>query len=119
MDKPAAAAPKLAFETHPSRYRHWNLAVDGDTARLTMKVQPFGGQDSDLELKSNSYDLAVDASGSGAPSHIQAGLDPVPPTTEAATGGRLLLVALVTLAALGSVVVVMRSSSAPTRPAAS
>src|SRR2546423_15171137 len=60
MDKPAAAPPKVAFETHPSRYRHWNLAVDGDTARLTMKVQPFGGQDSERELKSNSYDLAVD-----------------------------------------------------------
>src|SRR5438874_5408325 len=60
MDKPASAAPKLSFETHPSRYRHWNLAVDGDTARLTMKVQPFGGQDSEVELKSNSYDLSVD-----------------------------------------------------------
>ncbi|HWE25756.1 MAG TPA: enoyl-CoA hydratase/isomerase family protein, partial [Myxococcales bacterium] len=60
MDAPASATPKLSFETHPSRYRHWTLAVDGDTARLTMKVQPFGGQDSELELKSNSYDLAVD-----------------------------------------------------------
>src|SRR2546423_9054598 len=60
MDKPAATPPKVAFETHPSRYRHWNLAVEGDTARLTMKVQPFGGQDSERELKSNSYDLALD-----------------------------------------------------------
>jgi benzoyl-CoA-dihydrodiol lyase len=60
MDKRAAAVPKLSFETHPSRYRHWTLAVDGETARLTMKVQPFGGQDSELELKSNSYDLSVD-----------------------------------------------------------
>src|SRR5437763_709568 len=60
MDKPASAAPKLSFETHPSRYRHWTLTVDGDTARLTMKVQPFGGQDSEVELKSNSYDLSVD-----------------------------------------------------------
>src|SRR5256885_806439 len=60
MDKPAATPPKVAFETHPARSRHWNLAVEGDTARLTMKVQPFGGQDSERELKSNSYDLAVD-----------------------------------------------------------
>ena len=44
MDKPAAA-PQLAFETDPSRYRHWTLSVEGDIARLTMKVQPFGGQD--------------------------------------------------------------------------
>src|SRR5437764_5927253 len=60
MDKLASAAPRLSFETHPSRYRHWTLTVDGDTARLTMKVQPFGGQDSEVELKSNSYDLSVD-----------------------------------------------------------
>ncbi|HEV2005215.1 MAG TPA: DUF2330 domain-containing protein, partial [Candidatus Limnocylindrales bacterium] len=66
-----------------------------------------------------SYDLAVDASGSGAPSRVQAGLDPLPLTTEAATGGRLLLVALLTLTALGSVWLGMRSGSAPTRPSAS
>jgi benzoyl-CoA-dihydrodiol lyase len=59
MDK-SAAAPELSFETHPSRYRHWTLAVDGEIARLTMKVEPFGGQSGELELKSNSYDLAVD-----------------------------------------------------------
>src|SRR5215470_9435976 len=59
MDK-SAAAPQVSFETHPSRYRHWTLTVDGETARLTMKVQPFGGQDSEVELKSNSYDLSVD-----------------------------------------------------------
>src|SRR3954464_4133258 len=56
----SAPAPKLSFDTHPSKYRHWTLAVDGETARLTMKVQPFGGADSELELKSNSYDLSVD-----------------------------------------------------------
>ena len=75
MDK-SAAAPQVSFETHPSRYRHWTLAVDGEVARLTMKVQPFGGQDPEVELggagdgpepqakayelKSNSYDLSVD-----------------------------------------------------------
>src|SRR5438445_11969541 len=59
MDKPDAA-PEVFFETHPSRYRHWTLAVEGEIARLTMKVQPFGGANSDVELKSNSYDLAVD-----------------------------------------------------------
>jgi hypothetical protein len=66
-----------------------------------------------------SYDLAVDASGSGAPSRIQAGLDPMPLTTEAAAGGRLLLDTLHPLAALASVMLVMRASSAPTRPTAS
>jgi benzoyl-CoA-dihydrodiol lyase len=59
MDTPAAA-PKVVFDVHPSRYRHWTLSVDGEIARLVMKVQPFGGQSSELELKSNSYDLSVD-----------------------------------------------------------
>jgi benzoyl-CoA-dihydrodiol lyase len=59
MDKDISA-PALSFDTHPSRYRHWTLAVEGEIARLTMKVQPFGGTDSERELKSNSYDLAVD-----------------------------------------------------------
>ena len=60
MDTPAAAPQKLSFDTHPSRYRHWTLVVDGEIARLIMKVQPFGGANTELELKSNSYDLSVD-----------------------------------------------------------
>src|SRR5471032_266461 len=59
MDKPANA-PKVSFEVHPSTYRHWTLTVDQEIARLVMKVQPFGGASSELELKSNSYDLSVD-----------------------------------------------------------
>ena len=55
-----AAPPKLSFDTHPSRYRHWTLVIDGELARLTMKVTPFGGANTELELKSNSYDLSVD-----------------------------------------------------------
>jgi benzoyl-CoA-dihydrodiol lyase len=60
----AKAAPptsKTQFETtHPDRYRHWTLALEGDVARLTMEVEPFAGQDEKIELKSNSYDLSVD-----------------------------------------------------------
>ena len=26
------------FETHPSRYHHWKLSVDGEVATLLMKV---------------------------------------------------------------------------------
>src|SRR5262252_400719 len=77
MDKPTAA-PKLSFEVHPDTYRHWKLQIDGEPdgsaggraeaagrsigaiARLTMKVQPFGGANTEMELKSNSYDLSVD-----------------------------------------------------------
>src|SRR5260370_13003231 len=50
---------KLSFETDPSQYRHWTLSVDGEIARLIMKVTPFGGANTELELKSNSYDLSV------------------------------------------------------------
>src|SRR5438067_1524943 len=56
----SAAVPKLSFDTNPSKYRHWALAVDGEIARLTMKVEPFGGAKTEIELKSNSYDMSVD-----------------------------------------------------------
>jgi benzoyl-CoA-dihydrodiol lyase len=48
------------FETHPSKYRHWNVAYDGEIARVTMQVDPQGGLRGDYELKLNSYDLGVD-----------------------------------------------------------
>src|SRR5260370_4562987 len=51
---------KLSFETDPSQYRHWTLAGDGEIARLIMKVTPFGGAQTELEVTSNSYDLSVD-----------------------------------------------------------
>src|ERR1041384_2291634 len=61
MDPTASVAPPpLSFDTHPSKYRHWTLSIEGEIARLTMKVQPFGGANTELELKSNSYDLSVD-----------------------------------------------------------
>src|ERR1700761_5009251 len=48
------------FETHPSRYHHWKLAVDGDIARLTMAVDGEHPHKPGYELKLNSYDLSVD-----------------------------------------------------------
>jgi benzoyl-CoA-dihydrodiol lyase len=56
----APAPPGVSFQTHPDRYRHWNLAVDGDIATLTLSVDPDGGQRPGYELKLNSYDLGVD-----------------------------------------------------------
>ncbi|HLZ69081.1 MAG TPA: 2,3-epoxybenzoyl-CoA dihydrolase [Dehalococcoidia bacterium] len=50
----------IAFETRPERYRHWSLAIDGDSAQLTLAVERFGGLDPTIELKGNSYDLSVD-----------------------------------------------------------
>jgi benzoyl-CoA-dihydrodiol lyase len=50
----------VSFQTDPSRYRHWRLAVDGPVATLAMDVAEDGGLDEGYELKLNSYDLGVD-----------------------------------------------------------
>ncbi|MCC6993030.1 MAG: benzoyl-CoA-dihydrodiol lyase [Deltaproteobacteria bacterium] len=55
-----APAPALAFETHPSRYKHWKLTFEGELARLTMSVQDHEPLRPGYELKLNSYDLGVD-----------------------------------------------------------
>lgn len=55
-----AELPPIDFDTHPTRYRHWRLDVDGPVATLTMAVEPDAGLRDDYELKLNSYDLAVD-----------------------------------------------------------
>jgi benzoyl-CoA-dihydrodiol lyase len=48
------------YETSPERYKHWSLAVDGQTATLTMNVAEEGGLREGYKLKLNSYDLGVD-----------------------------------------------------------
>jgi benzoyl-CoA-dihydrodiol lyase len=53
-------AVPVSFETHPSRYRHWQLAVSGAVATLTMDVNEEAGIRSGYRLKLNSYDLGVD-----------------------------------------------------------
>jgi benzoyl-CoA-dihydrodiol lyase len=50
----------VSFETHPDRYRHWRLRVDGDVAWLILDVDEQGGLQPGYELKLNSYDLGVD-----------------------------------------------------------
>jgi benzoyl-CoA-dihydrodiol lyase len=50
----------IFFESHPSRYRHWNLAVDGEVAWLSLDVREDGGLRPGYQLKLNSYDLGVD-----------------------------------------------------------
>src|SRR6202048_3544392 len=50
----------VSFETHPSRYRHWRLAVAGSVATLTMDVNEEAGIRAGYRLKLNSYDLGVD-----------------------------------------------------------
>ncbi|NVN88527.1 MAG: benzoyl-CoA-dihydrodiol lyase [Rhodopseudomonas sp.] len=56
----ANGAKWIDFQTDPSRYRHWRLAVDGAVATLTMDVDENGGLFEGYQLKLNSYDLGVD-----------------------------------------------------------
>jgi benzoyl-CoA-dihydrodiol lyase len=50
----------ITFDTEPSAYRHWELAIDAPVATVTMRVTPEAGLRDDYELKLNSYDLGVD-----------------------------------------------------------
>ena len=58
--KLANGAPRIDFETDPSRYKHWKLSVEGDVATLTLDVDENGGLFEGYQLKLNSYDLGVD-----------------------------------------------------------
>jgi len=50
----------VTFETHPSRYVHWKLILEGPVARLLMDVQEDRPMREGYVLKTNSYDLGVD-----------------------------------------------------------
>ena len=52
--------PKPDFETHPSRYRHLQLHIEGAVARLLLDVKEDEGLRPGYQLKLNSYDLSVD-----------------------------------------------------------
>jgi len=50
----------IRFETHPSRYVHWRLAIEAPIARLVMDIQEDRPLRPGYPLKTNSYDLGVD-----------------------------------------------------------
>ena len=50
----------VSFATHPTKYQHWSLAVEGDVARLKLDINEDGGIKPGYKLKLNSYDLGVD-----------------------------------------------------------
>ncbi len=50
----------VSFATHPTRYQHWTLSVEGDVARLKLDINEDGGIKPGYKLKLNSYDLGVD-----------------------------------------------------------
>jgi len=51
---------KIHFHTHPDRYHHWKLEVEGPVAWLKMNVQEDEPLRPGYQLKLNSYDLGVD-----------------------------------------------------------
>ncbi len=50
----------VSFATHPTKYQHWTLSVQGDVARLKLDINEDGGIKPGYKLKLNSYDLGVD-----------------------------------------------------------
>ena len=50
----------VSFATHPARYQHWTLAVEGNVAKLILDTREDGGIRPGYKLKLNSYDLGVD-----------------------------------------------------------
>ncbi len=71
----AASTEPVRFETHPDRYRHWQLEFPpehgGAVARLVMNVREDGGLRPGYPLKLNSYDLGVDIELADALSRIR------------------------------------------------
>ncbi|MBS0315991.1 MAG: benzoyl-CoA-dihydrodiol lyase [Proteobacteria bacterium] len=55
-----AENPLVNYQTDPSRYRHVKLAVDGQTATLSLNIDEDAGIRPGYKLKLNSYDLGVD-----------------------------------------------------------
>ena len=60
MEHAEIATAPVRFETHPSRYVHWKLAIEGPVAQLDLDVQEDEPLRPGYSLKTNSYDLGVD-----------------------------------------------------------
>lgn len=50
----------ITYDTHPDRYVHWRLSLEGPVATLAMDVDEDKGLKPGYKLKLNSYDLGVD-----------------------------------------------------------
>ncbi len=59
-ERPETLAAPVRFETHPSRYVHWRLAIEAPVAHLDLDVQEDQPLRPGYSLKTNSYDLGVD-----------------------------------------------------------
>ena len=50
----------VRFATHPTKYQHWTLMLEGEVAKLKLDINEDGGIKPGYKLKLNSYDLGVD-----------------------------------------------------------
>ena len=57
---PVSIAPRVDYQTNPSKYRHWKLVFDGPVATLVADFDENAGLRPGYKLKLNSYDLGVD-----------------------------------------------------------
>ena len=55
-----ATAPRVDYQTDPSRYQHIRLSFDGAIATLSLAINEDAGLRPGYKLKLNSYDLGVD-----------------------------------------------------------
>ena len=53
-------APRVDYQTEPSRYKHWTLRFEGPVATLAADFDENAGLRPGYKLKLNSYDLGVD-----------------------------------------------------------
>src|SRR6185503_6761835 len=60
MDTAATTSPKVDYQTHPDRYRHYKVSYDGPVATLALDIDEDAGIRDGYKLKLNSYDLGVD-----------------------------------------------------------
>jgi len=60
MDTAATTSPKVDYQTHPDRYRHYKVSYDGPVATLALDIDEDAGIRPGYKLKLNSYDLGVD-----------------------------------------------------------
>ena len=56
----ATTSPKVDYQTHPDRYKHYKVSYDGPVATLRIDINEDAGIRPGYKLKLNSYDLGVD-----------------------------------------------------------
>ncbi len=53
-------SPRFVFTTHPDRYKHLQLKIEGPVAHLLIAIDEDAGAVPGYQLKLNSYDIGVD-----------------------------------------------------------